>query len=168
VLKDKRFLYVLLPLNLLLWGYIGYKIYISLNDDNTFLPSEYPVSKADVKMVDSEKYTLSLDYEDPFLKEQPKHSKNRSGNTAVNITRPKPVNTNKSIQNIPVVKVNEIKYLGLIQNETSGLSTGLITVNGKSYIIKKGETVEGLVIKSIESENLLIKEGKTLLTIRKQ
>lgn len=167
MLKGKKSIYILLPVNLLIWGFIGYKIYSVLNEDEGVLPQDLKVTKTKINKTDSIEYTLSLNYDDPFLKKEietkqfhkeprsvPKNDKSNSQNSKpqkpVDLTPPK-----------------EIKYLGLIQNKTSGISTAMLSINGRSYIVKKSETVEGVTIKSIENESICVKDGKKTLTIGK-
>lgn len=166
MLKGKKSIYILLPINLLIWGFIGYKIYSALNEDDAFVPQEITVSKTIMNKEDSIPYTLSLNYEDPFLKEEPKLSKKQTNNNASSVQKPAaPVK--KTVTPPPPVSIKEIKYQGLIQNKNNGVSTALITINSRSYIVKKGELVEGLIVMAFDSECLNLKEGKTLLKIKK-
>lgn len=167
MLKSKKSIFILLPINIFIWGFIGYKIYTALNDDENILPTEISVSKIKKNKNDSTLYVLDLNYEDPFLKEEPKYIKQQT--TAKSI-QPPPSGSNKAPKKpvkTEIIPAKEIKYLGLIQNKTSGASTALISINGTSHVVRKGETVEGLVIKSISDTEIAMKDGKSVLSIKK-
>ena len=171
MLKNKKAIYILIPLNIFIWCYLGYSIYSGLKEDD--LP-EISNNSSTIKLdelKDSVAYKLSLNYKDPFLREGEKskvYSSNGSGNNNTN--------HNPSPKNIPVktpsvaaiVKPQtEIKYLGLVKNNTTGNSTALLTVNGKSYLVKKGDVIEGISVRNITNEVIELKEGKNLKTVSK-
>lgn len=156
----------MIPFNLLLWGYIGYAIYDYYHTDIGSLAMERPVSLSKKKQSDSSNYTLALNYADPFLKEEPR-PRNKNTSKATN-TPNKPVQTivtQKTVTEAP--KTLDIKYMGLVENKTSGVATGLVSINGKSFLVKKGEKVEGVLIKNLSSDKLEVTVGKENLAIVK-
>ena len=170
MLKNKKAIYILIPLNIFIWCYLGYSIYSGLKEDD--LP-EISNNRSTIKLdelKDSVAYKLSLNYKDPFLREGEKsrvYSSNGSGinNNHSNAT-PKTIPVKVPI--VAVVKpVTDIKYLGLVKNNTTGNSTALLTINGKSYLVKKGDVLEGISIKNISNESIELKEGKKSLVIKK-
>ncbi|HWY11617.1 MAG TPA: hypothetical protein VN026_09845 [Bacteroidia bacterium] len=156
----KKTLYYVVPINLVLWGYIGYKIYTWGKDEVSDNPTEKAFLPAKFDK-DSNNYQLALNYPDPFLKNEIEKQKNYSVKN--NSKSPKP----KEKKIAPVEKADEIKYMGLVSNQSSGVTTALVSVNGKSYVVKKGETIEGMLIKSITQETLELKVGKELVLVKK-
>ncbi|MCZ8284299.1 MAG: hypothetical protein O9353_02500, partial [Bacteroidia bacterium] len=65
----KAKLYVIILINLLAWGYVGYKVYGALqgDDDPAFSMMSAPIKAID-DVAAEDKRSLSLDYPDPFLK----------------------------------------------------------------------------------------------------
>jgi hypothetical protein len=162
---SKKTLYIMVPVNICLWGFIGYKFYSAFGDSEADIPIENAIATLKVNE-DTTTYQLSLNYPDPFLKEEPKvrHEQNN-----LNSTNNKPL-TNihpKFTATVTPTPSKEIKYLGLIQNKSSGAATALISINGKSYIIKKGEMIEGVNFESITDQIIIAKIGKEKLTINK-
>lgn len=156
----------MIPINLLIWSFVGYTVYDYFHSDIGSLPMELPVNLSKKKKNDSVEYKLALNYADPFLKEEPK-SRNNNSNKSAN-TPSKPAQTivpQKTVTEAP--KTIDIKYMGLVENKTSGVATGLVSVNGKSFLVKKGEKVEGILIKSLSSDKLEVKVGKENLSITK-
>lgn len=170
MLKNKKAIYILIPLNIFIWCYLGYSIYSGLKEDD--LP-EISNNSSTIKLdelKDSVNYKLSLNYKDPFLREREKskiYSSNGSSNNN-NHSNATPKTIPVKVPTVAVVKpLTEIKYLGLVKNNTTGNSTALLTVNGKSYLVKKGDVVEGISIKNISNESVELKEGKKSLLIKK-
>jgi hypothetical protein len=172
MLKNKKAIYILIPLNIIIWCYLGYSIYSGLKEDD--LPE---ISKAksvnklnDLK--DTVSYKLRLNYNDPFLRESEKNKTYsnlynvNNGNNTANVTVPK--NTSPKVPKVEEVKpVPEIKYLGIIKNNTTGISTALVSINGKSYLAKKGDVIEGFGITNITNQVIELKEGKSTIAINK-
>jgi hypothetical protein len=113
MLKNKKAIYILIPLNIFIWCYLGYSIYSGLKEDD--LP-EISNNRSTIKLdelKDSVAYKLSLNYKDPFLREGEKsrvYSSNGSGinNNHSNAT-PKTIPV--KVPNVAVVKpLTEIKY----------------------------------------------------------
>jgi hypothetical protein len=118
-------------------------------------------------------YKLALNYADPFLKdvEKPKRGNYNSGNFN------QQQSPSENMQKAPIaVKVNsvtppkpaaELNYLGIVKNSSTGQATALFTINGKSFVIKKGDVVEGFTIKDISNEFVEVKEGKQVFKVGK-
>ncbi len=157
--KSKKGLYIAISLNLIIWGYVGYVVCDYLRTDDDIIPTELPVNFSKKKKSDSTTYSLALNYPDPFLKEEPRPRNNNTSKSANNTSKPIQVTVpQKTITEVP--KSLDIKYMGLVENKTSGAATGLVSINGKSFLVKKGEKVEGILIKTLSSEKMEVKIGK--------
>ncbi len=163
MLKGKKSIYILLPLNLLIWGYMGYKIYAAFHEDDAMVSAENMISAPKPKTEDSAEYILSLDYKDPFLKEEPKAHTPRMVQAPI----PQPAVVQKPVAPPVEKKLADIKYLGIIENKSSGSMAAMISVNGSSQIIKPGQTIDDMVFQTITAEFIVVKIGKEKLTIRK-
>jgi hypothetical protein len=165
MLKNKKAIYILIPLNIAIWGFFIYRFYTAFNEYDGPALSEKtaPVRLETTK--DSVTYKLSLDYKDPFLREAERHYVNN--NT--------PVVTKTVVPRAPVVKtptvtpkqLPDIKYLGLIKNSTSGASTAIISLNGQSKLIKVNDVIDGITFKSFDNNQLVALLGKDKMVIKK-
>lgn len=170
MLKNKKAIYILLPLNIFIWGYLAYSIYAGLkgNEDELLITKNESIPLAQV--TDTVTYRLKLNYTDPFLRESAKHHEQHTNNGNANANATKATNPVSGVKTptVAVVKpILDVKYLGIVKNNTTGISTALISINGKTYIIKKGDVVEGVVIKDVFNDYVEIKEGKTISKISK-
>jgi hypothetical protein len=161
-------LYLLILVNLLAWGFVGYKVYCALQgDDNIDLAHE----KTDIKKIkEAEKedsILLSLNYPDPFLKGGNFSREKKTNYSSYNIkteklttqSKPKPLNV--------IAPVLDIKYIGLVKNNEKGTQTAMINMNGKSFFVKLNDVIEGYTFYEVSKDFIKIKKGKELIMISK-
>lgn len=170
-MSKKAKLYLLIIINLLAWGFVGYKIYGALQGDDelSFENTNTSIKKID-EAAKEDTIVLSLNYPDPFLKggiyskEQKRNSSPSFNHTNSN---PKVEKNTVKTPSIIATQVLDIKYVGLVKNSDKGTETAMITINGKSYFVKKKDVIEGMIIEEIRSDALKIKKGKEILIINK-
>jgi len=171
-LNKKVKLYLLVIINLIAWGYVGYKVYSALQGDDDLELDRAMVSYN--KITSSEKtdsVNLILNYNDPFLKNgnfsSQKHNSRSYNNKTIDS---KTKHQNASVIKTPTLSVQppvDIKYIGLVKNNTSGSQTALLSINGKSVFVKVNDNVEGFLIQQITNESILVTKGKEKLVIKK-
>jgi len=146
-------------------GYIGYKIVMAFQAEDVPLEMENTSNYKVLHQKDTMPAELILNYENPFLKQEPiqRNRVNHYGAGNQNVVAPKP---QKSVAT-EIKPQKEIKYLGTIQNKTSGMMMALISIEGNSYTIKKGVEVEGFSIKNITNSYIEVKEGKNSFKVGK-
>lgn len=158
--KGKKSIYILLPVNLLVWGFIGYKIVLALGSDDLPEPIEGAASHAVVTAKDTVQVKLALNYDDPFLKQEPQR-RSQTGNNHLDRASTAPAVQPVQQKPKPEPKPEkDIRYLGTIQNKNSGRIMALIAIDGNSHTVKKGDQVEGLTVKEITAGYVELKEGK--------
>lgn len=167
MLKNKKAIYVLIPLNILIWGFFIYRFYTAFNE------GEVPVNDQKTGVVklealkDSVAYKLSLDYKDPFLRDVSRaENHNLSYNPSVK-AKPKVEKITVKTPTVQPKVLPDIKYMGLIKNSSSGASTALVSINGQSKLVKVGETVDGIMFKSFDNNELVAVWGKEKIVVRK-
>ena len=164
MLKRKNALFILIPINVAIWGFFAYRIYNSFAASEVAeIPERTPFPISTVSL-DTVKYSLNLNYEDPFLKDL-KNTRRRNSNRANSLEKsPLTFRAPK----IPTVKSRpDLKYHGLIKNNTTGISAALISLNGQSHLIKVNEKLEGLQFKSYNRDSLVARWGKESIVVHK-
>lgn len=165
MLKNKKLVYLLLPLNVLIWGYFIYQIFSVVGADDDVTGDIGYTSPKIVLKEDSIAYKLQLNYKDPFLKDvkrtyAPRRNEAATKDPVLN----KPAIVRK--ETAPPPK-NDIRFLGLIKNNKTGVVTGLLNVNGQSMMVKVNDVVNGFSVKSITRDSILFKKGKERMVVRK-
>lgn len=168
-MSKKVKLYILIIVNLLVWGYVGYKVYSALQgEDHNMFEYETPRINKINDVLHEDSVTLILNYADPFLKNGD-NSKTKivsNNNHTSAKTNSVSINSSKPTVNIPLSI--DIKYLGLIKNTDKGTLTALISLNGKSFFAKQNEVIDEIIVKEITNDNITILNGKEKIIVKKQ
>ncbi len=157
-MKNKRTLYVLIPLVAVIWGIIIWQFssYQPVRNDGELSITE----SHDSVMEDSARYDLNTRYRDPFLRSRQFAPKQ---------------NDKKKTNNIKTVKLNSVTALkqpeGLIyRGVISGNHTriGLLEIGGKKLLIRENSTVSEYRIVTVGSDSLKIRFHDKLYAYAKQ
>lgn len=137
-MKNKKMIYILGLLVLVVWGMILYRIFAAVNhnDDSGIISVNQVVNKEPYDDYASKKDTskLLLHYRDPFdlVKD------------TLPIVNVKPISS--SLNNIKITKPamnwNFIKYSGFIRNPNSKKLIAIMNINGKNAMLAEGESAE--------------------------
>lgn len=159
-MKNKRFTYVLL----VVVGFIYFKLFVRISS-NISEETDLPVAQMDQMKLDDirvkKSFRLKANYPDPFLKGSRIVQK-----TASNLDPNAPPPAPKPKKEKPVVYWPAIKYYGIVQKTSSKKPRALISIDGTMYKIYVNEEIfDGIVIKSIKRESMVVsfqKETKTI------
>lgn len=153
-MKKQQKTYALLIAVLVIWGLIGYQIYIR------FTPSTPSIVTSDIQIrykrehyVQQTNYELHTIYRDPFLGSFPKKKK---------VVKKKSVPKKPK----PAVVFPEITYNGII--EGNGSKSYILTVNRRQEILKLNEEFLGITLLKASKSEIKVKFKNELKTIVKQ
>jgi hypothetical protein len=132
--------YGLLIAVLVIWGVIGYRIYIRLNPSTPEL-EVFTVQSTFKKQrtVETSFYEVNAEYRDPFLGKFPK----------------KKVTTKKTVKPKQTIPFPNVIYNGVIQGNTS--KTYILTINGKQELVKLGQELESVKLLSANKRQAVVK-----------
>lgn len=164
MLKGKKSIYILLPLNVLIWGYMAYKIYSAFNEEEIGAVAGNNLPAPKLKAEDSNTYVLRLNYADPFLKQEPVWKGSATPKYRAPAAAPPAAAAKKAPAEKPPV---EILYSGFIENTSKATRAAMVSVNGVSSIIRPGQVLEGILFESITADAIVVKIGKEKRTIRR-
>jgi hypothetical protein len=142
--KNKKFLYILLPLTVLIWSLIIYNLL------KNYFPKEKPYYEFDKGSIEINRnvvldtFTLINNYKDPFLSSAPiiKESVDKL------IVLPK---------NNETVIWPEIYYKGNIINHISKKIIVNVQINKRDYLIKESEIIDELQLIKINEDSVLFR-----------
>lgn len=158
-MKNKKLLYILLPLALIVWGVIIYKITESLKApaENKLKASTLNIHKRnDVQVPDT--FQLLLNYTDPFLSSlaiQKKEifSVSPSKHPVSYIPMHKAAPTKASVIQ---VEWPQVLYTGLIENRIKKARVAMLRIGEAEHLISEGQTYEGVTLMKIYGDSLKI------------
>lgn len=164
-MKNKKLLYILIPIVLLVWGVIIYRIFNVVNGSgsNEVRKSSFVENTVNENLIDT--FSIHPNYRDPFISKRAK--KTTSENIVVSaITKPDLIK--KVTNTVPLSnKWPSIVYNGLIKNEKSNKQLALVQINGQSNILQLGNVVEGIELTKIFRDSIEVKFNSEKRFIRK-
>jgi hypothetical protein len=155
-MKKRKILYMMLPLVILVWGFVCYQLFSSFFTTPNYAKAEAK-NKIAIAEVEKEAIVLVANYRDPFLGKKAKYRGSPTSSVAPKTTKVSPVKITK--------KWPQIRYKGMIKNNNSDKRVGIFEVNGKEYLINEKETVSEIKFLSItkhEVKVLFQQEKKTI------
>ncbi len=124
-MKNKKNIYFLLPAVILIWGLLGYRVYSGLQPSTTTNEELTVATFKPQELKETEPFTISTDYRDPFLGTYNKKSVIKK--------------TSKRVEKIAKVPFPMIVYKGMMSSQ-SKKSVFIITVNGQQFLYKNRTT----------------------------
>ncbi len=146
----------LLVVTLGIWSYAAYRFLAGGEDSSVEIA--VPVIKKSKHKLESASYTLMANYPDPFLEDQLVMEQE--------VEMPIPEEIPKEI--IPVVWPN-LSYQGMISNNKTKTTLGLLTIDGKQLLLKAGSKNGDLKLEKLYMDSARFSfqgETKTLYTTR--
>lgn len=164
-MKNKKSIYFLLPVVVLIWSAIVYQFYQGNGEEVTFAYRKSVPAVATMELPKKKVYSLLLNYPDPFLD---------PGNKPATPARsqPEPVPAAQALaapekEEVPAYNWEQIKYKGLVEHKGKGKVVALLEIRGQSYMLAAGAMQEEVLLQKIEIDSVLLKVGKENTYIRK-
>ncbi len=159
--KNKKVQYLLAVLVVVIWGYIAMQFFNYSGGEVDLAEGAYdylPVAKATTN--NTFKFSLNLDYNDPFLARN-KNVSSSSPSTSVSTTST--TNTKKRISSRIQQKINpqkfkkypKIIYKGYSLNDNQ-ITRVNVSINDKVLSMKVGESRSGVLLKETYRDSLLV------------
>jgi len=161
-MKNKKVTYILIPVVLVLWGSIIYKVYVYMYGDNPvntgFPDTGSRMGKQDVI---PDTFSIHPDYRDPFSVKT--IAKATGGSSAIE--------KESSTQIKPKTTVNvsfpAVQYIGMIRNQESNKQLVMLSVNGQSTSIGMGMEFGGIQLLKVYKDSVEVRWGKERKFIKK-
>lgn len=172
-MKNKKLKYVLIPLVIIVWGLIFYKVFSYSNDDEPILVVSQNTNIKTEVIQEKDSFELSLQYADPFLKKN-KAIRSRdypasvqSENNTIQGARINARN-NRRKPIPPSFKATEISYGGEIINDNSKHITAVIRVAGNNKLLSDGDITGQVEILRIFNDSIhVVDQGKERTIFKK-
>jgi len=149
-MKNKKNIYILLTAVLLVWGILGYRIFLTVNPNNN--KQQTAVASKSFKpqqLQELETFTINTDYRDPFLGS---FSQKKS-------TKPK--KPTKVIVKTSKIPFPAIIYKGLVSAKGKQQQIFLINIDGQQYFFMKNNTHKEVKLIQGSSKQVVLRfQGK--------
>ena len=152
-MKNKKLTYILIPVVILIWGLVIYRIFFENRKtlERAVIPEKVTIQSKDTE--NKEQYTLIANYRDPFLSNAPAMveqdpENEKKENEQVNLRRQRAVMSN--------VRWPDIKYGGFIKNDKENKYTILFSLQNQNYLVNVGDTIHNIYIKAFYRDSILV------------
>jgi len=135
----KKLTYPLLALVIVLWGAIFYRVFSGLRDDSPLSAAQVMPPPARPSVTPRRDDSLLLNYRDPFL--------NQAHEETPIMEEDSPAMTYTDVAEAPAyIDWSMIQYLGSVKSSEGGEAIALLNINGREYMLKPGENVDGITL----------------------
>lgn len=159
-MKNKKLTYFLLPLVILIWGTVFYKLFYTTFQEEEWTNEIVNLPKNIAATSVADTFSIIANYRDPFLGNVISRE-----NSEKNLSQQKPIMSQPKVE--PVVQWPNIVYGGTIKNQQSAKQLALVKINGKENILKAGEKIGVVELMKIYKDSIEVKMGKDKKVVRK-
>lgn len=144
--NNKKWIYVLAPACLIVWGLISYRIYDTIHADE---PSEsgseiQPLISTTIE-INSDTFSIKANYRDPFLDK-------------AYVVQTKKKITTKAQEKHPPKEViwPMIEFNGTFKSKEVSEVVAIIRINGREEFVRKGDEINGVELIAITEDKLVV------------
>jgi hypothetical protein len=165
-MRNKKLLYLLLPITAIVWGLVIYKIMQSLDttgEENYDIAEIKPIETINVV---PDTFNLLLNYRDPFLAYRPTVRRNVSATFTMNKADLsisnfiKPPEKAASVSTTATNPWPVIEYHGLIENSQNKSKVAMIHIDNAVHLMLEGHTTSGIKLTKILPDSIQVEFNK--------
>jgi hypothetical protein len=147
MLKSKKAVYILLPIVILIWGFIIYRIFsvVNLSVEGVREAVLQPRVSQGPAHIDS--FSINADYRDPFLGKMITREESE---------KPKAPVVKKEVPKPEPIVWPVIVYKGMIKNQKSNKQLCLVSIGGQDNIVKEGDLIGEIELKRLTKDSVAL------------
>jgi hypothetical protein len=162
----KKVIYILLPIVLMVWGTIIYRIFNTVNQKNTNVTNTIAIANTDFSN-DLDTFSINPFYNDPFLRK-----KQIAETIHTQTAFAKPIKVEELVKKNDSDTDNNkqwpsIIYHGRVKNIESQQQFAIIQINGQSVFMKTGDSESDLKLLKITDDSVEVSFKNNKKIIRK-
>lgn len=137
-------------------------------------------TKGSTQVLDTDTFSISLNYPDPFFNKvagsvsgysyQTFGEGSSAGHSGAipKVSKPKPKPSNLPAQPVAPIDWSFISFMGLIRNSQTTTKVALVNIHQSSHMMKEGETIEGVKLVLMFKDSVQVEYRNEKKTIRKK
>lgn len=149
-MKNKKNIYILLPLVLFVWGAVLFQIFSFTNAEEIVSNNSPEFNFKPLKVNKKASFAINVNYRDPFL------GKMYSAETESSV-KTKSSKSTKTPKQVEQLVWPNIVYKGLISDSKSKNQIFMLIIDGKNYYMKIGDTENEIFLKKGDKESIYVK-----------
>lgn len=149
-MKNKKSIFLLLPLVLIVWGGVLYQFFSFSNTDEISENVSTELTIKPFKIKEKKPFLINVNYRDPFLGKI---------NTTERVIKPNNNITKNQKNSIPVEEIvwPSILYKGMVWDTNDKKKLFIVIISGHDFLMKKGDIENGILLKDGNKESIYIK-----------
>ena len=157
-MKNKKAVYILLPLVILIWGIIFYRIFKGTSG------SQYKVQTPKVestrgKLTSDDSFSIYANYADPFLKNIREKKKLQKSKKSTQQNNKRNISSRRRRRTI--TRWPQIRYKGIVRNQEKTKHVFLVEIKKSSFLVHPGDTLKNVIIENCYEDSIVVSyEGK--------
>jgi hypothetical protein len=168
-MKNKKLQLILIPLVLLLWGAIGYRVYTGLVPEDVVVTQNPPSVLPKPETNNGVAYEPVLDYADPFLKNNRRLSSNISAQkqktSSVKVSKTK-IERQKEAKPI---RWPDLVYKGQLEKTNGGQTLCIVEIDRQLHFLHEGEVIGDVRLEGVYADSLVMEyQGRAKKTLYKK
>ena len=151
-MKNKKSIYILLPIVLLIWAIVIFQFFSFTTFDNSLENTSMEFNIKPFKVKERTPFSINVAYRDPFLGKMytaaaanPNHKKNTV------------VSSKKQAKPEPSIVWPTIHYKGTISDSKQKNKLFIMVIDGHNFYMKKGDTENDVFLKDGDKESVYVK-----------
>lgn len=144
-MKNKKSIYILLPLVLLIWGAVMYQLFSFSSSEDVPVIVSNEISLKPIPVLKRDSIFISTHYRDPFLGKM---------YVATSDSIPKKKRIPKKAA--PVVWPS-IQYKGIVSDTKEKSKIFMLVIDNQAHLMKKGQTENEIYLKDGDRESVYVK-----------
>jgi hypothetical protein len=149
-MKNKKNIFILLPLVLLIWGSVLYQFFSFTTAEETQQLDANNFKIKPLKFKERDSFTIDVNYRDPFLGKMYASQKNDSLK-------------NSNLKKSRTQKITEpltwptIVYKGIVSDTKDKTKIYMVIIAGKTFLMRKGAVENEIFLKDGDRESIYVK-----------
>lgn len=151
-MKNKKSIYILLPIVLLIWAVVVYQFFSFTTFDSSLESTSVEFNIKPFKVKERTPFSINVGYRDPFLGKM-------STASATNPNSKKSTAVSSKKQTKPEEKLvwPSIHYKGIISDSKQKNKLFIMVIDGHNFYMKKGDTENEVFLKDGDKESVYVK-----------
>lgn len=151
-MKNKKNIYILLPIVLLIWAIVIYQFFSFTTLDNSLENTATEFNIKPFKVKERTTFSINVAYRDPFLGKMYTAS---SANP--NLKKHTVISSKKQLNPEQAIVWPTIHYKGTISDSKQKSILFIMVIDGHNFYMKKGDTENGVFLKDGDKESVYVK-----------
>lgn len=149
-MKNKKNTYILLAVVLFIWGAVIYQFFSFSGEAENTLSDNHEFNVKPLQVKEKDTFSIDVRYRDPFLGKMYVENK-------TNTVKNSDAKASKTKVKEEVIDWPNIVYKGIVSDTKDKIKIYMLIISGKTCLMKKGETQEGIFLKDGTKESVYVK-----------